>query len=203
MMTALRSSASSPRSLASLQRAAARNLNAAPLLNTSTRLRNPVSSRRSPGTNQAWMSHLATWSATTIPAASANQGHALGIYPGLARSVQVRFAARAKAPLAHVLAVMPAAVALRVRARRHLDALPARGAGRALRGSQHHELQPLAEAREQLVVLAVGVEIHLGLERRADLPGVAQLLDLLAHRIAQLAQPRPALEQPPGAGHPA
>ena len=54
--------------------APARKLNAAPLLNTSTRLKNPVSCRRSPGANASSTQSLVTRSAAMIAAATANQG---------------------------------------------------------------------------------------------------------------------------------
>src|SRR5882762_11751586 len=76
--------------------ASARKLNAAPLLNTRTRLKKPVSTRRSPGAKLPSTAHLTTWSATTIAAASANQRQFLGIQPFFAGSVQVAAAAAAE-----------------------------------------------------------------------------------------------------------
>src|SRR5882762_8736384 len=175
--------------------ASARKLNAAPLLNTRTRLKKPVSTRRSPGAKLASTAHLATWSATTIAAASANQRQFLGIQPSFAGSVQVAAAAAAERLVVDVRAVMPAALAFAVQARRDLHARLSARAVHAGGGGEHHELEILAEAAEQLVVAAVGVEIGLGPQRRADLAGRAQLLDFLAHGVAQLAQALPLRQQ--------
>src|SRR2546426_5807623 len=175
--------------------ASARKLNAAPLLNTRTRLKKPVSTRRSPGAKPPSTAALAAWSATTIAAASANQRQLLGIPPFFAGSVQVAAAAAAERLVVDVRAVMPAALAFAVQARRDLHPQPSARAMRAGGGSEHHELEILAEAAEQRVVAAVGVEIDLGLQRRADLAGRAQLLDFLAHRVAQLAQALPLRQQ--------
>src|SRR5467141_971639 len=175
--------------------ASARKLNAAPLLNTRTRLKKPVSTRRSPGAKLSSTAHLAAWSATTIAAAIANQRQFLGIPPFFAGSVQVAAAAAAERFVVDVRAVMPAALAFAVQARRDLHPrLSARGM-HAGGGGEHHELEILAEAAEQLAVAAVGVEIDFGLQRRADLAGAAQLLDFLAHGIAQLAQALPLRQQ--------
>src|SRR2546423_12020262 len=73
--------------------ASARKLKAAPLLNTSTRLKKPVISTRSPGAKRASTSHLVSWSASTIAAAAENQAGALDIAPSLARGAQVQVAA--------------------------------------------------------------------------------------------------------------
>src|SRR5467141_2452872 len=175
--------------------ASARKLNAAPLLNTRTRLKKPVSTRRSPGAKLASTPHLATWSATAITAASANQRQFLGIQPFFAGSGQVAAAAAAERLVVDVRAVMPAALAFAVQARRDLHPQPSARAMHAGGGSEHHELEILAEAAEQRVVAAVGVEVDLGLQRRADLARRAQLLDFLAHGVAQLAQALPLRQQ--------
>src|SRR3989442_258842 len=176
--------------------ASARKLNAAPLLNTRTRSKKPLSARRSPGAKLPSTAHLASWSATTIAAAVANQRQFLGIQPFFAGSVEVAAAAAAERLVVDVRTVMPAALAFAVQARRDLHAQLSARAMHAGGGGEHHELEILAEAAEQLVVAAVGVEIDLGLQRRADLAGAAQLLDFLAHGIAQLAQALPLRQQP-------
>src|SRR6266446_7520566 len=147
--------------------ATARKLNAAPLLNTRTRLKKPVSTRRSPGAKLASTAHLAAWSATTIAAAIANQRQFLGIQPFFAGSVQVAAAAAAERFVVDVRAVMPAALAFAVEARRDLHARLSARAVHAGGGSEHHELEILAEAAEQLAVAALGVEIGLGLDRKS------------------------------------
>src|SRR5213592_1582645 len=175
--------------------ASARKLNAAPLLNTRTRSKKPLSARRSPGAKLPSTAHLAAWSATTIAAAVANQRQFLGIQPFFAGSVQVAAAAAAERLVVDVRTVMPAALAFAVQARRDLHAQLCARAMHAGGGGEHHELEILAEAAEQLVVAAAGVEIDLGLQRRADLAGRAQLLDFLAHWVAQLAQALPLRQQ--------
>src|SRR6266850_726822 len=152
-------------------------------------LKKLVSSNRSPSEKRASTSALVTWSATTTPSASANQRQALSMRAPLARAVQVDLAAPAERLVIDVGAVVPAALALAVRAR--LDRDLRRPAVHVGRRGQHHELQVLAEAAEHLEVLRLGMELDLRLERRADLARGAQLLDLLAHRGAQLAEPRP------------
>src|SRR5580765_2933368 len=98
---------------------AARKLNAAPLLNTSTRLKKLASSTRSPGAKRASTSHLVSWSASTIAAAPANQGADLDMAARLPRAAQVRPAACAQAFLVDIRGVVPAAVAFRVSAGLH------------------------------------------------------------------------------------
>src|SRR5439155_19059655 len=100
----------------------------------------------------------------------------------------VAAAAPAERLVVDVRTVMPAALAFAVQARRDLHPQLAARAMHAGGGGEHHELEVLAEVAEQLVVAAAGVEIDLGLQRRADLAGRAQLLDFLAHGVAQLAQ---------------
>src|ERR1700704_2020111 len=124
--------------------ASARKLNAAPLLNTRTRLKKPVSTRRSPGAKLASTANLATWSATTITAASANQRQFLGMQPFFAGSGQVAAAAAAERLVVDVRAVMPAALAFAVQARRGLPAPLSARAMHAGRGGGHHELENLA-----------------------------------------------------------
>src|SRR5712692_5478084 len=139
------------------------------------------------------MIHFTSWSAMTMPAASTNQRQVLGMQPRLARPAQVVLAAPAQPLAVDVVAVVPAALAFLLSARFYLYPKIIR-AMQARRRSQHHELEVVPEAREQLVVLAAGVEIDLGLERRAELACGAQVLDFLSHRIAQLAQAAPFRE---------
>src|SRR3989442_185272 len=171
--------------------ASARKLNAAPLLNTGPRSKQPLSARRWPGAKLQSTAHLAAWSATTIAAAVANQRQFLGIQPLFAGSVQVAAAAAAERLVVDVRTVMPAALAFAVPARRDLHPQLSARAMHAGGGGEHHELEILAEAAEQLVVAAVGVEIDLGLQRRADLAEV----DFHADGVAQLAQALPLRQQ--------
>src|SRR2546425_1824045 len=170
-----------------------RKLNAAPLLYTSTMLKNPVTSMRSPSAKRPSTIALVTWSASTTAAARANQRHALSMAAALARAVEVQLAAPAQRLVVDVGAVVPAALAFAMRARLHLHLQ--RPAMHVRRGGQHDEFEILAEASEQLVVGALGVELDLGLQRRADLTRRAQRLDFLAHRIAQLAKACPLREE--------
>src|SRR5262245_32388684 len=189
---ATRSGVCHPGALASM-------LNAAPLLNTRIRLKNPVSSRASPGVKRERTSHLVSWSASTIAADTANHGAGLDIAPRLARPAQVALAARAQAFVVHVRCVVPAAFALPMTTGSHFDArLPfscIRNRG------EHQELELVAQAREQLVVLAVRGIVKLCLERSAYLVLRAQRLDLLAHWVAQLAQALPLRKQAFAIGH--
>src|SRR5687767_4967959 len=135
--------------------------------------------------------HFVSWSAAMISAESVNQRQVLGMPPDLARPLEIALAARAQPIAVHVGAVMPAALALGMRARRDAGFVPAD----ARRGGEEHVLQVLAEGLEQRPVLARRAELDLGLERGTDLARGAQLLDLLAHRVAQRAQPRPLAKQ--------
>src|SRR5436190_20485809 len=150
-------------------------------------LKKPVSSTRSPSEKRASTRALVAWSASTTPSASANQRHALSMRAPLARAVEVRLAAAAERLVVHIGAVMPAALALAVRARPDLDLR--RTAMHVRRGGEHDELEVLAEAAQQLKILALGVELDFRLQRRADFACGAQRLDVLPHRVAQLAQP--------------
>src|SRR5262245_50336342 len=189
---ATRSGVCHPGALASM-------LNAAPLLNTRIRLKNPVSSRASPGVKRERTSHLVSWSASTIAADTANHGAALDIAPHLARAAQVALAARAQAFVVHVRCVVPAAFALPITAGSHFDArLPF---SCICNRGEHQELELVAQAREQLVVLAVRGIVKLCLERSAYLVLRAQRLDLLAHRVAQLTQALPLRKQAFAIGH--
>src|SRR3954470_21481464 len=174
---------------------AARKLNAAPLLNTSTRLKKPVSSTRSPGAKRASTSHFVIWSASTIAAAPANQGAALDISSCLARPAQIRPATRAQALVVDVRGVMPAAVAFDVRAGFHLHGRtpPLNPGGR---GDQQ-EFELVAEARQPLVVVPLGTQRPLRLQRSADLVLRAQRLDLLADRLPQPPHAAPHRPPPP------
>src|SRR5688572_10542000 len=97
--------------------ASARKLNAAPLLKTSTRLKKPVISSRSPGAKRASTSHFVIWSATMMAADTANQRHALDIPPPLARAGKIGLAPRAQPFGVHVRGVVPAPLAFGVTAR--------------------------------------------------------------------------------------
>src|SRR5437868_4975542 len=107
---------------------------------------------------------LVAWSAATTAAASANQRQALSMPPGLARAVEIELAAPAERFFVHIGTIVPAALALAVRARSDLHAQLAR-ALQPRCGRQHHELEIVAQARKHLVVRAVGVEVHLRLQR--------------------------------------
>src|SRR3989454_766219 len=119
--------------------ASARKLNAAPLLNTRTRSKKPLSARRSPGAKLPSEAHLAAWSATTTAPAAANQRQFLGIPPFFAGSVQVAAAAAAKRLVVDVRTVMPAALAFALQARRVLHAYLSARAMHAGGGSEYTE----------------------------------------------------------------
>src|SRR5688572_2799814 len=170
--------------------ASARKLNAAPLLQTSTRLKKPVSSTRgSRPAKKPSTAHLASWSAAMIAADSANH---LYMPARLARALQVALAAPAQAFAVHIRQVVPAALALRVAARRHAG-FAALAHPRA-RGEQQ-ELELVAQAREQLVIRPLGGQLHLGLQRRADLAFTSERFQLLAHGSAQFPKARPLGDQ--------
>src|ERR1700752_1502438 len=76
--------------------ACANRLNAAPLLNTSTRLKKSVRTRCSPGAKFRSTIHFTIWSATTIAAASANHLLALSKSVRFTRSLEVELAAPAE-----------------------------------------------------------------------------------------------------------
>src|SRR5690349_13646510 len=102
------------------------------------------------------------WSAATTAAASRNQSHALDIFARLPRPAEVQPAASAEPFRVDVGAIMPAAVAFRLRARR--DFHRRRAFMRACSRRDHQELELFAEARERVVVGAVGREVDLGLQ---------------------------------------
>src|SRR3954466_2047367 len=135
-------------------------------------LKKPVSSSRSPRAKRASTSALVIWSASTTAAASANQRQALDKAPRLAGSIEVRAAAPAEAVVVHVRTVVPAAVALRVGARRHLHRRPSLVQVRDRRDEE--ELELIRQAGECVVVRATCVQVDIGLQRRADLPRRAQ-----------------------------
>src|SRR5258708_2470852 len=171
--------------------APARKLNAAPRLKTSTRLKNPVTARLSPGVKWPSTTHFTSWSATMIAAANANH---LNVAAFLTRPFQVALAAAAQTFGAHIGAVVPAALAFWMLTRRDCRRRLLRRQNTGGRGDER-VLELVAQARERVVVGTVGAELHLGLQRRADLARGAQRLDLLAHRVAQLAQARPLGDQ--------
>src|SRR3954469_16119356 len=172
---------------------AARKLNVAPLLNTSTRLKNPVSSTRSPGAKRASTSHFVSWSASTIAAAPANQCADLDMAARLVRAAQVRATARAQALFVDIRGVMPAAVAFRVAAGPDFNGKFA-DFGSSGRGDEE-EFKLVAEACQPLMVLPVRSQGDLGLQRCTHLALGAQLLDPFADRLAQLAQALPLRQQ--------
>src|ERR1041384_6988529 len=153
-------------------------------------LKNPVSSSRSPGRKRASTVALVSWSMSTTPPASANQRQALGMAAAFARAAQIDLAAPAERLVVDVGPVMPAALALAMRARPDFHARLS-CAMHARRRGEHHELEIVAQAREELVVSAVGMKVDFRLQRRADLARRAQRLDLLAYRVSQLGQPGP------------
>src|SRR3954466_4121306 len=133
-------------------------------------LKKPVSSMRSPSEKRASTSALVTWSAITTPSASANHRQALSVDAALAGAIEVGLAAAAERLVVHIGAVMPAAFALTILARLDYRLPPAR-ANNTGGGSEHYELEVVAEAAQQLEILALGMELDLRLERRADLAG--------------------------------
>src|SRR5581483_7991407 len=145
-----------------------RQLNAAPLLKTSTRLKNPVSSRRSPGANAASTAAFTSWSAATSAAASTNQRSApLRMPARFSGPAQVRHAPPAQAFLVHVVAVVPAALALRMRTGNY------RGGGwgaifvpvERCPGCQQNEAQIVTEAFKRMIKMSGRADIDFGLER--------------------------------------
>src|SRR6185369_8964939 len=135
-------------------------------LYVSTSVKNGVIGNAPPSRNAATIAALVSWSAANTAAASHSQrsecvrSELVAIVvrscegARLARAIQVRDAAGAKGRmrgiLPHLRAVMPAALALRVRAGPHVDR---QRLGRRHRrgGSDHHEAQVILEARERLV----------------------------------------------------
>src|SRR3954464_14129067 len=144
-----------------------RKLNAAPLLNTSTRLKKPVSSRRSPGANAPSTLHLTSWSATTIAAATMNQRADLGIGSFLARTFEVGYAASAEARVVHVGAIVPAALAFRMHAGSHIDAArcPVRSPAKSGTGRDERKPQIVSEPRQRLIQGAGSADVHFRLQR--------------------------------------
>src|SRR5688572_4287066 len=106
--------------------APARKLNAAPLLNASTRLKKPVTSSRSPGAKRASTTDLVSWSASTMPAETRNQGQVLDMRARLSRAVEVRPAASAQAFAVDIGQVVPAPLAFWMLARLDLHSRLAR-----------------------------------------------------------------------------
>src|SRR5687768_14009974 len=103
---------------------------------------------------------------------------------------------------ADIAAIMPAALALCVRARAHTqrDARQHRlnGVGSAalldtrLRGNEY-EPEIVVERAQELRVFTVCVQCDFAGKRRADAPGGAQGLELPLHIGSQRTQPLPAL----------
>src|SRR6185369_13715810 len=174
--------------------ACANRLNAAPLLNTSTRLKKSVTARCSPGAKCRSTIHLTIWSVTTSAAASANQRRALSKSARFTRSLQIELAAPAQRVGVDVGAVVPAAVAFRMRAGRHVRndrklSLPQR----RTRGNEH-EAEIVAQPPQRLVGRARRPDVDLGLERRSQLLGDAFFLDPFRHDVAELPHLAPGTE---------
>src|SRR5260221_4542020 len=172
----------------------ANRLNAAPLLNTSTRLKKSVTARCSPGAKCRSTIHFTIWSATTIAAASANQRQALSKSARFTRALQVELAAPAERVGVDVGTVVPAAIALAVRAGRHLRHLRSvrllhRGARR-----DQHEPQVLAEPLERGMQSAGRPDVDLRLERRSQLLRDALFFDPLGDDVAELPHVSPGVE---------
>lgn len=93
--------------------------------------------------------------------------------------------------LADVRAPVPAALALFVPRRGDLDA---QVVGVGMHGGardDQHETQVIAQAGQDVVVGRVGVQVHFGLQRRADGAGRTHLFQLALHLRADGAQARP------------
>src|ERR1700752_1475274 len=109
--------------------AVARKLKAAPRLYMSTRLKKDVTSTDSPSVKARTTHALVAMSSATTPALTPSQriqrSFTSGMAAGLVAARERRGAARANAGMraigSDILAVVPAALALRVRARRDLD----------------------------------------------------------------------------------
>ncbi len=98
---------------------------------------------------------------------------------------------------ADVGAVVPAALALRVRARGRDDRLVGvrRDARDLRRRREQREPQVVAEAGQRIEALARRADLDLGRERGADLPRHAQRLELLLHLGLRGPDRRPPREQ--------
>src|SRR5581483_8676863 len=167
----------------------ARKLNAAPVLYASTKLKKGVTTTGSPDASTSLASHFVAWSARTTAAATIHQVVSrlrkaaltgLGMLARLPGPEEIGDAPAAERGMraigAHVRPIVPAAGALRMRARRHDDAFFA-GRRRRLHGrprGDEHEAQVVVEAAQELRFLAVRGDVDLGLERRADAAGLAQ-----------------------------
>src|SRR4051812_18229918 len=156
--------------------APARKLKAAPVLCTSTRLKNGSTGRTSPYWN-APLIHALVARSTATTATETRSQRAQRASVGLrmralfSRALEVGHAARADRGVpavgAHVLAPMPAALALRVRTRRDPD-----GRERLVRfpadlgpGGDEHELEIVAEGSQQVASRPVRLDRHFGLQR--------------------------------------
>src|SRR5882672_6901386 len=102
--------------------------------------------------------------------------------PGLTGTVEVLHAAPANPRVirvgVHVRAPVPAALALRVRARQRTDRLVglARGPDHRRAGSDEYEAQIVAQAFQQFQLLAARGDLDFGLQRRAYSPRGAVIL---------------------------
>src|SRR5690554_6363663 len=201
----------------------ARKLKAAPVLCSSVRLKKGSTSTGRAYSSQALAAYLVARSSTMIATASHSQrngrcmggtsrwlegppplGLASGIEARLAGALgQVAHAAAAEVVVAcvaaHVLAVVPAALALFVAACGHghlqagklggLGALGLLALGERLEGhltGQHHEAQLLAQLGKRRMQGVVHVEGDLGGQAALDGLGVAGILQALVDRLLRL-----------------
>src|SRR5688572_1282891 len=126
--------------------ASASRLNAAPLLKASTRLKKPVTARRSPGAKASRTAHLVTRSAAITAADRPNQRASLDMPARLTRPLQVANAAAAERLLVYVRAVMPATLAFAVCAWLDLHTKLFLAVNDARGRRQHQVLKLVAEA---------------------------------------------------------
>src|SRR5690606_10100494 len=200
----------------------ARKLKAAPRLYTSVRSKTGNTLSRSPYANAESKYSLVSWSSTISTAARPSQWARRGERPGraadcpvagaialclgarFARAEQVGDAAAADLGMvgiaADVQAPMPAALAFLVRGWRDLDAQLALAGMHAGARDDQDEAQVVAQAGQQIVVGAGRVQVHLGLQRRADRAGRAHFFELALHIGADGAQAAPFGGQRIGVG---
>ena len=180
--------------------APARKLKAAPGLCTRTRLRNGVTTRTSPARKIDAHPRLGGEVGARPrrrqrqPPRSSARGRpqaCLRSSPGPSRFDTQRAADRRVARVgADVLAVVPAALALGVRAGRS-RARRARSPGSTVaRRGDEDEAQVVAQALQERAVALAGRERHLGLQRRADAAALAQLLEAASGRAARISRRR-------------
>src|SRR5690348_1877709 len=175
--------------------AEARKLKAAPLLKTSTMLKKPVTGTLSPGWKCPSTASLLARSRSTTSAARPYQYSGLGIAARLARSVQVGLAAAAQARAVHVGPVVPAALALRMPARDHIDGhRRSVGLVHACARGDEDEPEVVLQSFQGLERRPVRLDVELGRERGADLLLLALFFDSLGHDLAELPDVAPVGE---------